>query len=320
MMQNRRALLSSFTVATTLTLALAACGGGSSSTSGAGGSGAVGGGGSGGVDVGGGGAGGDGGVGGGGSSGVPVEVQFEAQVDGVPFACTSSFAGLGSTGVGASLLDFRLYVHDLEVLGAGPVALEQDGTWQHQSVALLDFEDKTGTCSNGTAETNTTLRGTAPGVGTGGIKFKLGVPFELNHQNKNDAPSPLNLTALFWDWQGGYKFARIDAMIDGAGPRNFHLGSTGCDGDPATGGVTTCARPNVVEVTLATFDPAVDVVVVDYGALVAGVDLSADQGGAPGCMSGLADPECASIFDGLGIDIATGDLSPEQQVLFSRKP
>lgn len=39
-------------------------------------------------------------------------------------------------------------------------------------------------------------------------------------------------------------------------------------------------------------------------------------GGAPGCMSGETDPECAPIFKLLGIDIADGSVHPEAQKLF----
>jgi uncharacterized repeat protein (TIGR04052 family) len=213
-------------------------------------------------------------------------------------------------------------VHDVELLAGDatvPVTLEQDGVWQHENVALLDFEDKVGACANGTTETNVTVRGTVPVASYDGVRFKLGVPFELNHAAAATAPSPLNLTALFWNWQGGYKFLRADFVAEGAdGPFNLHLGSTGCDGDPSTGGTTSCMRPNVTQVTLPTFDAASDVVVVDYGAVVADASLAGpDAGGAPGCMSGVMDPECGTIFANLGIDIATGDLDPSQQQLFS---
>lgn len=107
-------------------------------------------------------------------------------------------------------------------------------------------------------------------------------------------------------------------MASGAlGPFNFHLGSTGCDGDPSTGGTTACDRPNVVEVSFDSFDVDADVVAADYGAVMATTDLSADTGGAPGCMSGVADPECATVFAGIGVDIATGTMAPATQVLFS---
>ena len=102
----------------------------------------------------------------------------------------------------------------------------------------------------------------------------------------------------------------------GSGSFNLHLGSTDCMGDFADGGVKSCGRPNVAEVTLTGFDPMKSKVVVDYAQLIEGDDLSTGQGGAPGCMSGSMDPECAPIFQRLGIDIKDGSIHPETQKLF----
>jgi uncharacterized repeat protein (TIGR04052 family) len=251
------------------------------------------------------------GQGGGGSATEAVSITFRAKVGDAAFACGTSFDGLGTSGASAELSDLRLYVHDVRLTKGGeavPVALDQDGVWQLEGLALLDFEDKTGKCSNGTAETNVTVRGTVPaGTTFDGIAFRVGVPFELNHGDASTAPSPLNLSALFWNWQGGHKFVRADAFAAGASaPFNLHLGSTGCDGDPATGGVTSCSKPNVASIALDGFDSTDKAVVVDYAALVAGVDLTTDGGGAPGCMSGATDPECGPILASLGLDLATG--------------
>ena len=57
--------------------------------------------------------------------------------------------------------DFRFFVSGVSLVSASgetvPVSLTQDGKWQNGTVALLDFEDGTATCSNGTnASHNTT--------------------------------------------------------------------------------------------------------------------------------------------------------------------
>ena len=280
----------------------AACGEGTSASGGSAGAGGSGG------------SGGAGGAGGsGGATNQPVEVAFAARVGGEDFACGADFAGVGTGDAATTFLDFRLYVHDVRLVAGDaevPVELDQDGVWQTEDVALLDFEDKTGACANGTSDTNTIVRGTVPPGSYSGVRFKVGVPFALNHADAATAPSPLNLSALFWNWQGGHKFVRIDARAEGAAtPFNFHLGSTGCDGDPATGGVTACSSPNVVEVSLDGFDASANTIVLDYLPLVAGLDLSADEGGAPGCMSGAQDPECGPMFEALGLDLATGSPS-----------
>lgn len=306
------------------TLLLAACG---DDTGGSGGSGGAGGGSTaetttstGASGEGGAGGSGTGGAGGGGAQVQSFVLQFRGDVDGAPFDCASSYQ-LGSSLAAASVTDFRFYVHDVRLIDAAgtevPLALTQDGLWQHQGLALLDFEDRTGGCSNGTTETRTIVEGTAPVGDYVGLAFKVGVPEAMNHLDNATAPSPLNLSALFWSWSSGYKFLRVDAVADdGAGPFNLHVGATGCTGDPALGDAVTCTNPNVIDVVLDGFDPASSVAVFDYAAVVAETDLTTDGGGAPGCMSGGGDPECAAVFPLLGLDLDTGLPSPDTAAAF----
>ena len=142
--------------------------------------------------------------------------------------------------------------------------------------------------------------------------------FDLDHADASTAPSPLNLSGLFWDWNSGYKFLRVDSVpTAGGAPFLLHLGSTACQGNFADGGISGCDRPNVAEVVLTGFDPAKSKVVVDYAAVVAGSDLSKNEGGAPGCMSGPMDPECDAIFQRLGLSVKDASTHPDQQKLFS---
>jgi hypothetical protein len=83
----------------------------------------------------------------------------------------------------------------------------------------------------------------------------------------------------------------------------LHLGSTGCKGDALTGEIVSCASPNRIPVTFAAFDPAKQQVALDMDALLAGIDLNHDAGGATGCMSGQADPECAPIWEKAGLNL-----------------
>jgi len=252
--------------------------------------------------------------------GQSVSVAFRAVVGDQPFSCTSTYAGLGTASTAVKPADFRVYVHDVELIkadGSGrvPVALVQDGKWQLKNLALLDFEDKTGTC-DGTTDVNTEIKGTVPAGAYKGLAFKVGVPFAMNHGNQATAASPLSLTAMFWSWQSGYKFAKIDTLPQPANAGdppltrwNFHLGSTMCDGNPADGGtVTGCAHPNRPEVSFDAFDPTTQAVVLDYKALVAGSDLTDNPAPVPGCMSqGLAvGTQCPPIFERLGVAMDTG--------------
>lgn len=256
-----------------------------------------------------------------------VRVSFAARVGSKPFDCATTYDNLGTPARSASPLTFALYVHDVRLLtkdGAEvPLTLTQDDTWQYKNLALLDFENRTGSCSNGTTETNDAVVGTLPaGTGTSftGVAFKVGVPADINHENVATQPSPLNLSSMFWDWQGGYKFMRIDFLAGSGGDAGvpsatlLHLGSTACSGQ---GNAVTCAKLNTPEVKLVgNFVPGSTRVVIDYAKLVQGIDLANDQGGAKGCMAGASDPECASIFQALGLDIATGGASSTPQTAF----
>lgn len=265
-----------------------------------------------------------GGAGDGGAGPPPnVEVKFEARVGAEPFDCASTYANLGTTGANVGLSDFRFYVHDVRLVEAGstdevPIALTQDGLWQYTAdpsvpedgVVLLDFENDTGTCVNGTTPTNTVVTGNVPDGNYDGIKFRVGVPASLNHAEVATAPSPLNFSAMFWSWSDGYKYVRIDAQgLLPADDFDIHLGGTLCMGDPFQGDEVTCGNPNRPEVSFESFSATDDVIVLDYAALVAGTDLTQN-----GCYSEIDDPDCTELFAALGIDLVTGAMTGMQTV------
>jgi len=245
---------------------------------------------------------------------VPITLQFQARVGDQPFACGMSYGGIGTSQAEITPADFRFYVSNVRLLtpSGGEIALRlaQDGRWQHGNVALLDFEDKTRPCNDGTMATNAQVRGIAPPGTYSGVRFVLGVPFDLNHQNAATAPSPLNLTSMFWSWNGGYKFMRIDEAFDTV---RVHLGSTGCQSGPG-GSVASCARPNRGEVMLTEFDPTSDVIVADLAALLADSDLGVNHPDTtPGCSSDIEDTDCVSIFENLGVNFSNGLPDPSRQ-------
>lgn len=143
-----------------------------------------------------------------------VAINFAAYVGEAEFVCGESYKEIGTTKSTITPKDFRFYVSNLALIdeagNAIPLELAQDGKWQYQNTALLDFEDGTKSCDNGTAEINTTVKGTIPAGDYQSLQFTLGVPQKLNHSDAAIAPSPLNLTSMWWNWQGGYKFLRVD--------------------------------------------------------------------------------------------------------------
>lgn len=258
-----------------------------------------------------------------------ISVRFAAMVGNEPFACGKSFDGIGATGSRVTPSDFRFYVSDVELIDASgkaiPLKLDQDERWQHQNVALLDFENRSGPCLTGTQETRDIVTGTVPAGSYRGLRFTLGVPFDLNHADATIAPSPLNLTSLFWNWQGGYKFLRVDLATNGRpqdmkpgdmprfGDRTasnrlgfaIHLGSTLCTADGPNKASSACANPNRPTIAFAAFDPDKDVVVADLKAVLEGVDVDTNQAETPaGCMSTPTDGDCNPLLRNFGLTFA----------------
>ena len=149
-----------------------------------------------------------------------VAINFDGWVGEDEFVCGESYDNVGTSETTITPTDFRLYVSNVALIDEDgnvvPVELEQDGKWQYQNTALLDFEDGTGPCDNGTSETNNTVVGTVPEGDYQSLQFTLGIPKKLNHDDAAIAPSPLNLTSMWWNWQGGYKFLRLDLETDSA--------------------------------------------------------------------------------------------------------
>lgn len=266
----------------------------------------------------------------------PVEnfgLKFSAAVKGQPFRCGQDYTGIGTSGSTIRSKDFRFYINHPRLVAADgseiPITLSNDGKWQYKNLALLDFEDATGGCE-GNADMNSQISGTVPAgkVKPGmSLRFELGVPFELNHADASRAPSPLNLTSLFWAWRFGYKFARLDFSSKGQPQGYFiHLGSTGCSGDMAiqheiapspapsadahgmgmdgsfTRPPAACSAPNRPTITLSGFDATQQHVEADLGRLLSESDVDVNQPDTPGgCMSGDDDSDCRGIFKHLGL-------------------
>src|SRR4029453_2747852 len=112
------------------------------------------------------------------SQNMPITISFAARVGDKTFGCGNSYQSWTPTDLRFFVSDFRLITESGK---EQPIVLDDDGRWQGQGVSLLDFEDGSGACLNGTAETRTIVTGkVARGTYTA-IAFTIGVPFELNH-------------------------------------------------------------------------------------------------------------------------------------------
>jgi uncharacterized repeat protein (TIGR04052 family) len=254
-----------------------------------------------------------------------IALTFKPMVGSKAFACGQTYTGLGTTGTTYEPKDFRLYIHNVRLLSHDgwevPVTLTEDEAWQREGVVLLDFENKTGLCANGTEATNDRVIGTVSAGHYMGLRFSVGVPFEKNHQDASTARAPLNVSTLFWGWAGGYKFIRLDGRTTGLPTgHNLHLGSTECQ-TSGPNQVTSCQRPNRFDVQLLDFDPSVSqTVVLDVAALFSGSNLDANQDEtAPGCMSEGIDQDCAPLFQRMGLGFGSAQADPKAQVLFRKE-
>jgi uncharacterized repeat protein (TIGR04052 family) len=194
----------------------------------------------------------------------PVTLHFAAMVGSESFACGRSYPNIGTSKSTITPSEFRVFVHGVELLtGDGkavPLALEQDGRWQSEGLAMLDFEDGTGPCGNGTPELRTTITGDAPAGRYTGVRFTIGVPFERNHGDLAAQPAPLSVTRMFWSWNAGHKYIRLDSKTESGKNWVLHLGSADCTPTGiATAAPTACAHANRPTVTFAQLDIDADV-------------------------------------------------------------
>ena len=241
-----------------------------------------------------------------------LQLNFKAKVNGQPFECGQSYGSVGSTKAQVTPSDFRLFLSQVELMNTSGqwqvMTLDEDQRWQINNIALLDFENASGPCRSGTTGMNASVRGSLPAGRYSAVRFTLGLPFEMNHGDPTVAYAPLSTTAMFWNWQGGYKFLKFDLSNPGF---SFHLGSTACASSSRTQAPSACANPNLVRVSFAIFDPSKQTIVADIGKLLAETDVTKNTPEtSPGCMSFAKDPDCVPIMKALGItydEVAGGE-------------
>ena len=270
-----------------------------------------------------------------------IEVPIKAVAGDTAINCDATLQSLGTAGTTAKMVDFRFFIHDLAVVTDEgqviPVELDAETESQNANVALLDFRDKLDNC---TGETNPGFNDTVTikvdvdsELVISDLQFTLGVPFELNHEDQTQAEDPLRnpgkASGMTWSWQIGYKFTGLDVEPMGGITRpedvewssnrwNLHIGSTGCSANPANGDTPAPSdNPNRTTITLPLegADLADIAIQLDYAKLVEGNNLSQDGGSASGCMSFPNDPECAAIFQRLGLP--WGQTAAVEQSAFS---
>lgn len=263
------------------------------------------------------------------------QIPFSAVAGETDIQCGTDVSGLGSSDTSGQFEYAAWFVYDVKLLtDDGEVAtqmVENDFQNADYDFGFIEFRDILGGCNHADQEayaTNTmlTVQADVEASDVKGVSFKLGMPFEPNHSVENKFQQEKAYYAMLWSWQSGFRFMRVDLIPTGGFTQsstlyedttfNFHLGSTGCAGDPLV-----CAQANndtAFELTDAQFvineTGTGTHIQFDYAELVAGMDLTQDEGASKGCMSGTSDPECTPMFYNLGIPLGETAGSTEQKV------
>lgn len=243
-----------------------------------------------------------------------VEIRTAAMIGAEPAECGRVYSQWGKT---FGLADARLYLSRIEMLRQESMAWEplqlDENQWQSEGVALLDFENAQGACADfGTASVNTRLVGDLPEGNYIGLRFSVGLPHRQNHIDPATARGPLGEPGMFWTWQAGYKFVKVDVKVDGAPGNapirnNLHLGSTGCTSiAPMLAPELACSRPNLAQITLFPFDLRTQALELSLDELLLPA-LTQGHDRAPNCMGGPSEPaHCETIVRSFGLDPETG--------------
>jgi uncharacterized repeat protein (TIGR04052 family) len=235
----------------------------------------------------------------------------------IPIVATWEGRPIGCEGDGPVMSDLRFYLSNPQLLdsdgNAHDVRFATEFEWQNDAVAFIDLENGSGACSNGTTEIFDRVLGVARDREYRGLRFTIGVPFRLNHENPLTATPPLDDPAMHWHWRSGYKFLRAGIQTDDDGFW-IHAGSAGCEG--TVGHIKGCRFPNRIDVVLPDFVPGQSSVEIDLAQLLSGTNL--EDGETSDCSSGPPESACVSPYASLGIDFATGETNGSQAVFRAR--
>ena len=225
--------------------------------------------------------------------------------------------GPEAMGTTESALDVAFFVSDVYLITAMgekfPLQLSSNN-WQVDNAALIILgNDATGTYNN-------IISGSTPALNASKdtfnkLEFTLGLPAHLNHSNPLTAKPPLNTSSMFWSWQLGYKFLRIDSRSETLS-WSFHLGSTNCSSpSPIRPPTAPCEKPNRVNITLPLDNKSSSHIFVNVGAF-SKHPIGKKTVSCTGQYS--ENPICSTWLGELGLNPSTGrcTISCDEQALF----
>lgn len=228
--------------------------------------------------------------------GEPFVFTFSPTLGGEPFGCEQPQPWRGRE---LTLSDLRFFIHDVRLVDAAgnetPAAIDPVDAFHTPDVAMIDLADGTGSCSGAAGTENATLHVRAEAGEYTAIRFRLGVPFALNHADPALAPPPLDQMAMHWGWRAGYRFLKFDADW-GDDHVLMHFGSTGCEGPMRA--IERCTRPCRAN-AMAELNSERTIAVE-----VSGFFGDAEPGPL-NCMAAPGTPACTPVLQALALDDAT---------------
>ncbi|MEM6532426.1 MAG: MbnP family copper-binding protein [Myxococcota bacterium] len=282
----------------------------------------------------------------------PFELRFSAVSGETLVGCNTPMMVDSPDGqIRVGISDVRFYVSDIVALDADGDALNvslDENEFQYRStvgeVALIDLTDRSGDCAPETidfAEGTERMNRRVSGIVSGDVArvgFVVGVPQPLMKQVVSDfsaegAPSPLN--EMHWSWALAHRHLVFNFSVQGPGGTGdgyVHVGSRDCGGDGARALTDRgeCGLINSPQVEMAVDSNQAEIG-IDLSTLLTGLDFVAPfydpttfelLGEGPGveCHSGVeTQPDCASIFDSLGIDGSNGSAAAAANRVFVRR-
>ncbi len=131
----------------------------------------------------------------------------------------------------------------------------------------------------------------------------------MNPANGNTMLGSLYYTRVYKSTNGGTTFSVASTGITESNNNTTAPFITRLFMSPsdATGNtVYTCTNPNAMDFSLAAFNADTQKVLLDIGKLFSTTNVTVENGGSPGCMSGATDPECPTMFSQLQVSFGSG--------------
>ena len=190
----------------------------------------------------------------------------------------------------------QFFIADVEVQN-------KEGVWKKLVMATTPFQSNNvaligSNCQQSTAKGNWQLKFNHPLAveAYNKIRFRLGVPFSLNHLNPLQQQSPLNVPSMFWVWRTGHKFLRLELLSADQKSWMFHLGSTGCSASsPVRTPKNACINANLTTIELPM--PTTQGVAFNLSSLIHELPLNENTS----CQSEPESKSCQQLFNRIGL-------------------